>query len=97
MSNNGKVCAKCCVELRPEENGVTAVEMASFGPVAVYMADLWKCPGCGAETILGFGAKPIVQHFEPAFEDTLAKLRQNTRTFEFWLNIHEKATVGELA
>ena len=68
MSTIGKVCVRCQVELRPKKNGVGAIMMASFGPYQLYDADLWACPICGVELLLGFGARPIREHYMPDFQ-----------------------------
>ncbi len=61
------VCKKCNCELRPETNGVGVLDMADWGPYALYDADLWRCPKCGMEVVGGFGCGPISAHFEPDF------------------------------
>ena len=63
-----KVCAKCKVVLRCKENDVGAIECADFGPYQLWSADLWECPTCGAAVLVGFGARPIAQHFQADFQ-----------------------------
>ena len=58
------VCVKCYRELRPEQNGVGVVDLAGNRQVQIWEADLWKCPGCGVEIIVGFGQGPVSEHFE---------------------------------
>lgn len=60
------VCVKCEVELKPEENGVIVVEMFQQNKeiYRLWEADLWKCPICGVEVVLGFGNQPFRLHFE---------------------------------
>ena len=48
--NHKPVCVKCERELKPERNGVGCLDMADFGPCAVWDSDLWKCPTCGFVT-----------------------------------------------
>jgi hypothetical protein len=66
------VCVKCQIELRPSVNGVTVIEMASFGPYKVWAADEWECPGCGQKIISGFSNEPIRQdHYADDFPQWL--------------------------
>ena len=58
------VCAKCQVEMRPERNGVGLLDMADYGPVQIWDADLWQCPKCGYEIVAGFGQRPISYHYK---------------------------------
>lgn len=68
------VCVKCQCELKPETNGTTVVEMASFGPYKVWDSDTWKCPGCGVEIVSGFSSKPIREdHYAEDFSAWLEK------------------------
>ncbi len=92
----GKVCVKCQVELRPKTNGIAAIEMASFGPYKIWMADTWECPVCKWMGILGFSSHPIAEHFEPRFADELAKVEDvgGQHAIEFWLNGIEKAAAA---
>lgn len=69
------VCAKCEVELRPETNGVIVAEMMNNNTkiYKLWGADLWKCPGCGIEVVLGFAQQAFMEHFEG---DINAKLEE---------------------
>jgi predicted RNA-binding Zn-ribbon protein involved in translation (DUF1610 family) len=66
------VCIKCSVALKPETNGVSVAEMFQ-GDTEFYrirQADLWSCPGCGMQVILGF-ADNGVEHWEEGFAQAL--------------------------
>ena len=69
------VCAECEVEMVPETNGVGVLDMAEFGPHQVWDADLYKCPKCGFEVIVGFGQAPLAEHHEGNFESTVQSYR----------------------
>ena len=69
------VCPKCNMEFHPERNGIGVLDMADFGPYAVWDADLWKCPGCGVEVVGGFGGNPISCHHSATFGRTVAAYR----------------------
>lgn len=64
------VCKKCECEFRPEENGVGCLDMFNPSdhsepqPYQIWDADLWKCPKCGIEIVIGFGQQPIAEHWE---------------------------------
>ncbi len=66
--NHVPVCVKCRVEMRPQRNGVGCLDYSDHGPVAVWDCDMWACPRCGYEALVGFGAEPIAEYWQPAFE-----------------------------
>ena len=35
----------------------------------LWSGDLWECQGCGHLLIEGVGAKPLSEHYQPAFAD----------------------------
>jgi len=85
----GKVCAKCQVELRPKKNGVGALEMAANGAaVAIYDVDLWSCPICALDVLLGFGSKPISEHFKGG--NFWSIVEGYDLVIKFWSNEAEK-------
>lgn len=91
-----KVCAKCHIELRPKRTDVFAIEMATWGPMMAYSADLWHCPSCGVEVVLGFAKEPTKVHWEDGFEDWLAEIKaMHVPVIEFWLNEKERQTHAE--
>ena len=62
--NHKPVCVKCNREMSPERNGVGCLDIADFGADAVWDSDLWKCPTCGYEILVGFGQKAIAYHHQ---------------------------------
>jgi len=70
------------MELRPEKNGFGVLDVARFGPYQLWDADLWKCPGCGFEVVLGFGCRPIIRHEDSGFEQMIARYRQGSKLVE---------------
>ena len=89
---NGKVCVACNIELRVKQNGVVLVEMSTVGPVALWRADLYHCPVCGIEAVLGVGAEPEVRAWEFHFRTRLDVHRADAgqRVIEFWANERER-------
>lgn len=71
--NHNPVCKKCQCEMKPETNGVGLLDMFSPSgvteaqPYQVWDADLWKCPKCGVEVVLGFGVGALSNHHEESF------------------------------
>ena len=62
------VCAACQTEMHPERNGVGVVDYADYGPVNLWEADLWECPKCHIQIVVGFGDYPISSHIEDDFD-----------------------------
>ena len=88
---NGKICIKCRIELRPKTNGVFALEMNTFGAISLAQADLWHCPECGLEVVLGFATEPFARHCQTDFVETVEAARDDGRpVIEFWLNQKER-------
>lgn len=63
VKENGILFAKTC---KMKINGIEEER-----PYQIYMADLYVCPNCNHETISGVGQKPIVEHFQEQFYETL--------------------------
>lgn len=55
----------------PAEPGVVAPD--KWEPYKLWAGDLWRCPGCGAEILSGFGFHSVAEHFEPDFKEQLEK------------------------
>ncbi len=85
-----KVCAKCRIELRSKTNGIMTIEMADFGPYKLWLADLWECPECHAEVILGFAHHRLAEHYEPDFAGALARAESKPSTVKFWMDQKQK-------
>lgn len=47
--------------------GHRAPEM--WSPYKLWMGDLWECPDCRAQIIVGFGQGPISEHYLPNFKE----------------------------
>jgi len=80
--NHKPVCVKCQVELRNRMSGVGVLDIAQFGPYKVWDADLYYCPSCGFEVVIGFGVHAIAHHHEEGFTETLNRYRARTRLIE---------------
>lgn len=69
------VCAECGMHMRCRKNEVYVIEMATFGPAAIWYADLWECEACKREIVTGFGQRQIVEHYEDKFAQWLEKAK----------------------
>jgi hypothetical protein len=79
------ICVTCQRFYRPETNGVRFVENMPIGgdirsppgrtaphlwkPYKLWVADLWRCHGCGHELIIGAARGPLSEHYMPDFTD----------------------------
>jgi len=77
------ICVPCQRFYRPQRNGQRFIEgmpvkagaipgkTAAFDwqPYKLWMGDQWKCQGCGAEIIVGFGHRPIAEHHQDGFAE----------------------------
>ncbi len=85
------VCVKCNVELKAETNGVGLVDMTNFGEYKVWDSDLYKCPCCGYEIIVGFGCQAVAEHFEKdRFTKALEFYRKHSRLVKSWSSVEAK-------
>jgi len=80
------VCVPCQRFFRVEKNGFWLIEgaptharalpgteeLGSWKPYKIWMGDKWKCHGCGAEIVVGFGLEPVAEQHEEKFERMLA-------------------------
>ncbi len=56
---------------RPEPG---TVDSECWAPYKVWVGDMWRCEGCGAEIVSGVGRGPISEHYQPDFADTVKRL-----------------------
>ena len=65
----GYACAGCQTYLRPRKNEITVLQtMDEEGkPYKIWNADLWECPTCGNQVILGYGQQHITEHYMDNF------------------------------
>lgn len=74
------VCVPCERFMRPKKNGFIFMEgwqgtepgkrdPESWKPYKLWAGDLWECPDCHAQTIVGVGARAITEHFNPEFNE----------------------------
>lgn len=85
-----KVCAGCEVEMRLKKNGVLLVEAATFGFLTLRHADLWHCPVCGVEIVIGAGEQ-LFGHWEGNIVDEIKRREtRGQKVITCWINDREK-------
>ena len=89
------ICVNCNLELRVKKNSVGVETMTTDGPCQYFHADLWECPECGLQIISGFGAKPIVEHYQPNYAEYIAAEKQLTPVFRAWFSKQERQKFTE--
>lgn len=77
------VCVQCHCFFRPEKNGFCFTEgmpkvsgaprgnrdPEAWEPYKLWRGDLWKCPDCGAEIIVGVAQHNFHEHYLPDFKE----------------------------
>jgi DNA-directed RNA polymerase subunit RPC12/RpoP len=77
------ICVKCNKQAEVIQSGVTAVEMAEFGPYKLWGADLHRCPKCGYEFVSGFAHVAYAEHFQDGFEGMMQKAIDANNAYYF--------------
>ena len=73
----GYACASCRTLIRPRKNDIDVIIEDSEGrPWKIWAADLWECPSCGAQTIIGYGQNHYAEHYEADFADVMARIQK---------------------
>lgn len=63
----GVVCGQCLIPMGVTKNEVTLQALNDGNPYYKVHTDLWKCPKCKREIYMGFGRKPIAEHYQPEY------------------------------
>jgi hypothetical protein len=86
------ICVPCRRFFRPKKNGQFFTEMMPAGddnpppgnnaperwePYKLWSGDLWHCPSCGSEIIVGVGAKPVSERHHRDFKEFREKVAAN--------------------
>lgn len=76
-------CVPCQRFFRPKKNGFAFIEGMPIGreaepglrepqswkPYKAWVGDLWVCPDCDSEIVVGVGGGPFAEHYQPDFEN----------------------------
>lgn len=65
------VCVKCRVEMLPEKNGTICVDYTKQGPYKMWDSDMYRCPVCQIDILVGFGQAEISVCHDGQFEGML--------------------------
>lgn len=76
------VCVKCQCFFRPKQNSFPWIEgMPEQGaqrglrepdrwkPYKLWNSDMWECPDCNIQIIVGHCSHPVSEHYMPGFKD----------------------------
>jgi len=44
-----------------------------WAPYKLWVGDLWACPDCGAEVVVGCAAFPVAEHYQPEFPELVKR------------------------
>lgn len=71
----------CFVEAMPKESDAISgtSEPDKWTPYKIWSGDKWRCQGCGAEILSGFGHDPISEHYQPEFKNWMTRLKPQTQ------------------
>ncbi len=73
--NHKPVCVKCQKVMFPKKNEVDVLDLVNFSPRQLWEGDLWECPRCYTQIIIGFGCEPYMSCREVGFDERVAKLK----------------------
>ena len=87
------ICVRCQRFYRPVKNGFPVIEGMPLGndappgilaperwvPYKLWVADKWRCEGCGHEIVVGSGANPVSEHY---MDDFRKKVEEYQATFQ---------------
>ena len=63
------------IESMPIENGARpgTAEPEKWRPYKLWIGDLWRCEGCGHETVAGVAPSPHGEHYQADFAAKVAR------------------------
>ncbi len=81
------ICVPCQRFFLPKKTGFYFLEGMPIGtdvvpgkrmdnywePYKLWCGDLWECPDCKAQMIVGTGREPIAEHYEANFNEQVAQ------------------------
>lgn len=76
------VCVQCQRCFRREESGTVIIETTPSGPYALWFADMFVCPECGAKVTSSTANTPYFRQFDPGFDAAVDRARTYAATVE---------------
>ncbi len=77
------VCANCQLFFQVEKNGFYFEEgmptESGYQSYKLWVGDLWKCRGCGAQIVVGVSQGSIAEHYHPDYSEKLQQFNPNFR------------------
>lgn len=87
------ICTRCQRFFKPKQNGCAFIESMPtssaaepgaatpdlWAPYKLWNGDLWECPGCGANIIVGVAQRPVAEHYEERFDDEVERYAPEVR------------------
>lgn len=81
------ICVPCQRFFRPKRNGLPFIEAMPiegspapgtaepdrWTPYKLWIGDLWRCDGCGAEIVSGVAREPVAEHYQPDFTNQVRR------------------------
>lgn len=80
------ICVPCQRFMRPKKNGLAFIEgmptdnakpglaePEKWKPYKLWRGDLWECPDCGHQAIVGVARDPMAEHYQDHFKDEVAR------------------------
>jgi len=80
MAMGRAVCVKCNQQMGPVKNDFPILETYDDGrPYQIWLGDLYRCPECRGEIVMGFGLRPVAEDWRPDFESKLKSYNPTVR------------------
>ena len=70
------ICVPCATEMRCKKNDYCFTE---YEAAAVWAGDMYECPACKAQIVVGAGSQPVAESHEPQFAAAQARSRLELR------------------
>lgn len=63
------------IEAMPKGNVAMpgTIDAESWTPYKLWVGDLWRCEGCGAQIVSGVARDPLAEHYQPGFTDQVKR------------------------
>jgi len=65
----GPICVRCGRHMRLKKIGILVKETGNSEGNQVWSSDMWECPKCKHQVLLGFGQEPLTVYSQTNTED----------------------------
>ena len=73
--------ACCGAFMTVKTQGISVLELASFGPYKLWSADAYECKICGTVVAAGFAERAYAEHYQPDFQMQLERAKASDKLF----------------